>query len=338
MSIEIILNKFFFRSTLRIRESLDWQVIINSIMTSTILFAQGISSLLLGFFLVVHSSLVSRALMNGSGNNQDLNGSYLKGVQLSNLGDQAGAALHFRQAVHLNPSFQQAWKDLGNSLFAIGEYSGSIDAYQRAYQLSPEDTEINYNWALALLKANRSSEAMDHFQQVLSINPSHVDALLNVAHIHHESGNLRDASELYTKVFKQDRKHAEARYNLCNILHAFEQLIAAEICYHDVLRLDPSYTESIPTEVLLSRPAVHKDKDPTSTLFPPQGNSAVASPVSSASESESMVHLRGSRRVQLKGHDALNSFALSRADEDSRSGGLEVSSKIKNVLEKVSGM
>ena len=179
---------------------------------------------------------------SGDGSQYD---AYLEGNRLFRIGDSRGAISSLRKAVDLDPSFQQAWTNLGHALLHAGEFNSAIDAHYRAHSLAPQEVKTSYNLAVALHRSNRLEDALKYYQKVVSIDDNHINALYNSALIYQDYGHIPEAMQLYKAVLKQDPLHIESRLNTCNILYAMERLGAAEQCYEDVLKVDPTYVRGL---------------------------------------------------------------------------------------------
>lgn len=60
---------------------------------------------------------------------------YNVGVGLFRAGDYEGAAEHFQRATELNPSFAEAFMNLGTALYQLQRYEEALRAYKQADSL-----------------------------------------------------------------------------------------------------------------------------------------------------------------------------------------------------------
>jgi Flp pilus assembly protein TadD len=75
-------------------------------------------------------------------------------------GDAAGAAVHAREAVRLDPGDARAQKNLGYVLYRLGRVDEAIAAFEEAIALWPGYAEAHGNLAIAYGKKGRIEEAM----------------------------------------------------------------------------------------------------------------------------------------------------------------------------------
>jgi Flp pilus assembly protein TadD len=82
----------------------------------------------------------------------------LLGTLLMNRDQGDGAVWHLRQAVALNPSFQQAHNNLGLMLMARGHIDAAIDHFEQAARLGSRQAAENRHKAMALRSGRQPIE------------------------------------------------------------------------------------------------------------------------------------------------------------------------------------
>jgi tetratricopeptide (TPR) repeat protein len=88
------------------------------------------------------------------------------------------AASDYRQATQLNPSFYQAFSDLGFALRKTGDYTGALEAYNRALSLAAAYAPAIEYRAEAYLALDQVEDAKKAYMQLFPSDRSHADELL----------------------------------------------------------------------------------------------------------------------------------------------------------------
>ena len=76
-----------------------------------------------------------------------------EGQRLYDLGDYAGAAAWYRQALQNDPRDAALHYDLGNALFKSGQTGRAVASFQRAFDIRPRDADVRHNLDFALRRA-----------------------------------------------------------------------------------------------------------------------------------------------------------------------------------------
>lgn len=100
--------------------------------------------------------------------------------------NQDSAIAYFRQAVMLNPSFAEAWIDLGTSFQMSGDFTKADSSLRTGLRLQPGNYQGWYNYGLLMSAKNNTSMAESAFQRAISLNPEFLPA-------QEELSSLRDA-------------------------------------------------------------------------------------------------------------------------------------------------
>jgi protein O-GlcNAc transferase len=99
----------------------------------------------------------------------------------------------YRRAVVLDPSFVEAWFNLGNAFTALGRFDEAIAAYRSALALRSDDAEVWCNLGNALHQRGRIAEAVAAAQRAIASRPDHAPALVNLGNALTEQGRFDDA-------------------------------------------------------------------------------------------------------------------------------------------------
>lgn len=94
-----------------------------------------------------------------------------EGRQLQEAGDPYRALAAFRMAVVVNPTYAEAFNDLGVVLESVGRAGEAEEAYKRALQLDPYLGGAHSNLALLYEKAGKGKEAGEHWAARVRLGP-----------------------------------------------------------------------------------------------------------------------------------------------------------------------
>lgn len=93
--------------------------------------------------------------------------------------DYAEAEGHFRSATEVDPTFADAWCDLGTIVFELGRAEEARRHYLRALETDPDHAEALCNLARLLLQAGLADLAADYLRRALAVAPEFA-----LAHLH----------------------------------------------------------------------------------------------------------------------------------------------------------
>lgn len=129
------------------------------------------------------------------------------------LYDQAIQA--YQRAVELAPDYAEALVGLGDARQAKGQYDEAIAEYQKALALEPENARVHYG--LGKIYYNEKQlyhEAVGAYQRANQLDPKFLEAHLSLGEIYEEKGLYKEAVARYTHVLSIDPKHPGATYGL----------------------------------------------------------------------------------------------------------------------------
>ena len=166
------------------------------------------------------------------------------GFVLAERGQIEEAMAHYRQAVDINPLYDEVHYNLANALARRGELDEAVACYLKALAIRPDDCEIHNNLGLALTARGQGDDAITHFRKALEIKPSYVDALNNLGLALAGRGRIEESIALYRQALSIRPNHAESRTNLGNALANAGQIDEAIGQYRTVLELKPDHVEA----------------------------------------------------------------------------------------------
>ncbi len=128
--------------------------------------------------------------------------------------DDAGAAEHYRAALHLKPDDAFSLYNLGNLYARQRRFDEAVEQYRRAVEIDPRNLRAANNLAVALALLGREDEALRELERVLHIDPRNADALTNRAVVYQQRGETKAAIDSYRAALRINPNHPQARKRL----------------------------------------------------------------------------------------------------------------------------
>ena len=155
-------------------------------------------------------------------------------------GNDALAEQHYRQALQLNPSFQDARKNLGLLLISVTPDVAMVEL-DRAVAQNPRDIGALTGLGDAHKALENFELATECYQRALEINPDHVTARHNLALCYKLNEQLELAVENYELAMSHQPKSAEIHYNYANALFESGEHEQAESEYLKSIEQNPGF-------------------------------------------------------------------------------------------------
>lgn len=105
----------------------------------------------------------------------------VRGQQLEDSGDFAGAEAAFREAIACAPGYPRAHINLGNALHKQSRLADAARAHREAVRLEPGYAPAHFNLGMVLLALGDSAGAREHLESVLALSPAMADAQVLLA-------------------------------------------------------------------------------------------------------------------------------------------------------------
>ena len=152
----------------------------------------------------------------------------VRGQALAKLGDNAGAAAAFNEAIAAAPKDNAAWTDVARFRRATGDLAGAVAAADRALKINRDDIE-----ALTLRGELTRSQyglkaALPWFERALELDPNNIPALLERAATLGDLGDTKRMLAETRKVLKLSENHPMAFY--------LQAMLAARAKKYDLAR------------------------------------------------------------------------------------------------------
>ncbi len=121
--------------------------------------------------LPVSSAFSSREPLPGEILDPDGVGYRMEGRRFQEAGDLVSAAAAYQKSVITNPSYAEAYNDLGVVWESMGDREKAIQAYETALHLNPELGDAHMNLALLYEDAGDIKQAGEHWSMRIQIGP-----------------------------------------------------------------------------------------------------------------------------------------------------------------------
>jgi tetratricopeptide (TPR) repeat protein len=136
---------------------------------------------------------------------------YLEGCRLDQDERTLEAAENsYRRAIEIDPSFTNAFINLGNLLYRQSKADMAELMYTRALQIDPDQPEACYNMGFLLYDRGDIHGALDYFQRCIRTAPSFADAHFNLAMVFEDLGKHREARPHWETYLRLDPTSAWA--------------------------------------------------------------------------------------------------------------------------------
>jgi tetratricopeptide (TPR) repeat protein len=107
----------------------------------------------------------------------DANELNVKGTDLYNRGDYAGAIINYDKALAIDPNNKIALGNKGAALYHLGRYTEAESNYDKALAIDPNYRDALYGKGNVLLYFGNYAEAISYFDKALAIDPNYELAL-----------------------------------------------------------------------------------------------------------------------------------------------------------------
>jgi tetratricopeptide (TPR) repeat protein/TolB-like protein len=188
---------------------------------------------------------------------------YVRGTIATTPRDKIG---QFREAVRINPSYNEAWLQLGRTYLAERQYDQAISAFSRIPQTIPLAREANFYMGLAAYYAGDFAKAESAFNFVALTLPL-PEVYNNLAVV---SGRRRRKNEveLFQKAVQDDPSDPDYHFNLGLAFYHEGDTSSAVRQLRETLALRPNDVEAKSLYERISGDSAAKTPTPAGTLTP----------------------------------------------------------------------
>ncbi len=145
------------------------------------------------------------------GNRSQADRAFLQGERAQRAHDLEQAIGAYRSAVVLDPSFFEAFYNMGLAANQLGNLQLALSSYESAVAVRPQSSEARYNFALVLTSARYWLDAANELETVLAAHPNDVRSHLALANLYAQQLHLPDKARAhYLKVLVLDPANPQA--------------------------------------------------------------------------------------------------------------------------------
>lgn len=101
---------------------------------------------------------------------------FISGFAAERRGDLETAAVHFRRAADLQPSFAYSHRELASVLARLGRLAEAIRECEIALQIRPRYPEAHYEYGMIFMRQQYIEGAVEHFERAVVLRPSYPEA------------------------------------------------------------------------------------------------------------------------------------------------------------------
>ena len=153
--------------------------------------------------------------------------------------DYEKAAVEFKQAIEIDPSFSPAYNMLGYSYRPLGKNDQAEAAYKEYIRLIPNDPNPYDSYAEFLMKTGRFDESIAQYEKALSIDPHFSGSFVGIAADRMFQGKHDEAIAKAQKLYDTARDDGERRTALLTQAMAYVDAGQPE---RALQRLDAEYS------------------------------------------------------------------------------------------------
>jgi len=146
----------------------------------------------------------------------------------------------YRQAMKLNPSVKDSYRNLAETLTKQQQLEVAIATTRKAINLAPENAELHCQLGKILTHQNRRIEAIESYQKAIALNFDREEAHINLVNLLIEQAELDEGLQKE----KKPSIELEALFNLGNLLIQQGKLEEAIEIYQRAIALKPDWREA----------------------------------------------------------------------------------------------
>ena len=159
------------------------------------------------------------------------------GVAFYNQKDFSKAIQAYQKVIELDPSYVEAYNNLGIIYQMIGDVEKASGAYRKSTEINPKYEKGYNNLGILLLLEGRYEEASEAFRKALAINANSIESHIHLGILFKKKGLSQEAIESYQKALAIDPFHRETHYNIALLYEQLENIELAIGHYQQFIQL-----------------------------------------------------------------------------------------------------
>lgn len=166
------------------------------------------------------------------------NAYFIKGLIFLEDKDTVKAASSMQTAIEQNPSFFNAYIQLG-LIYSNKRSIHALDYFNTALNIQPNNVEPYYDKGMFYQQIGDYSTAMQTYQQALQINPNYKSALYNMAYLFFINKDYNKSLDYFTKTINSDSTYTLAYYGRGECYENLNDFTKAGRDYAHALKQNP---------------------------------------------------------------------------------------------------
>lgn len=158
------------------------------------------------------------------------------------------AIIHLNEAIQLHPTYKNAWLLLGNAHNYLEEYEKAISYYKDALDLDPNYEEAKNNLGITYRQAGRyygeqkgdMQRSLQYLLQAYNARPNEYETLRLLGVAYGITGDQLKAIEFFTQAANLEPGNADAWWNLASAYYYNQQPDKAEEYQQKAIQIDPN--------------------------------------------------------------------------------------------------
>jgi Flp pilus assembly protein TadD len=159
------------------------------------------------------------------------------GVTFYNQKNFSKAIQAYQKVIELDPTYVEAYNNLGIIYQMIGDVDRASAAYQKSTEINPKYEKGYNNLGILLLLRGHYEEASETFQKALAINANNIESHIYLGILFKKKGQWQEAIESYQRALAIDPLHGETHYNIALLYEQLEKFELAVSHYQQFIQL-----------------------------------------------------------------------------------------------------
>lgn len=155
------------------------------------------------------------------------------------------STIQLKKAIHLDPSYSEAWFQLGVTLEETGCLEEAFDAYCKTCQLDPANDQAIQRSGDIRQKQNRMEEALELYREALQLQPRNFMACNNAGNVTKYLGRVREALVWYQKA-----QFLNPNQRICASNYLMAMLLSADCTPEEIYRKHAQWSDTFEKTLL----------------------------------------------------------------------------------------
>ena len=139
------------------------------------------------------------------------------GVVLQDMEQNDEAIDSYKKAINIKPNYPDAHNNLGNILLGLGHLDAAIESLEWAIAYKHDFAEAYNNLGNAFNDYGKSEDAIQNYQKAIFYKPNYEKAIFNLALVYKDLGNKKDFIKNIEKALSLNPNWGHAHYHLSRV-------------------------------------------------------------------------------------------------------------------------